>query len=514
MSTGSRWNKKIGLTLCCWFISLGLSAQIVQRGQYELPLIDQEASKFNITGLRESGLVFYRQISGRENDQLEVIRLDTAFQEIWKVYIDVNKSQSLLHVDQHADSLFLLFKDRIYLGGDFQLASMRLGNGDYVIHNIKNLIPFNPSEFIVTQKAAWIGGYYNYRPIVLHFSFSKARSRVLAGFFNSPGELDQLTSDASGNIEVIVSARNLEKRKSLWIRNYDSEGELIKTTIVRPEENKNLLFGRSTHLEDGDQIVAGVYGRFTDYSRGIFIANINPIGEYSIGYHNFSELHNFFTYMKSGRQKRIKERIERKNTEGKKIKFNYRFLIHDIIPYQGQFIMTGEAFYPHFHYSSMTYSSGFQNAFTSTGQANSFSSVPGRSNLIFDFYQYTHAVVIGIDKNGNILWDNSFEINDARSKQLGQFVKVKAEKDRIVMLYLFENTLRSKVIKGSEVLAGKTLVALKASSDGDAVDSRSSENESLDHWYGDNFYASGVRRVSHKAGPWQKVFFISKIAYK
>ena len=507
MSIGSRWSKQIIFTLCLLWVGRVLPAQVVQSGRFEVALNDQESSQFGTQALGENGLVMYRQISGMGQDQLEIIKVDTTFREIWKVHIDVNKTQSLLRVDHHKDSLFLLFKDRFYLGGDFQLVNLDLVRGDYTIYIIKNLIPFNPLEFMVTQKAALIGGYYNYRPIVLHFSFSKMRSKILPGFFNTPGELNQLTSDVAGNIEVVVSARNFEKKKSLWIRDYDAEGELIKTTIIRPEENKNLLFGRSLLLSDGGQMVLGVYGRSTDYSRGIFLARVKPNGEYSTQYYNFSELHNFFTYMKSRRQKRIKDRIERRTAEGKKIKFNYRFLIHDIIPYQGQFIMTGEAFYPHYHYSSMNYPD-------LRYSTNSVSMPGANNNLILDYYLYTHAVVIGFDVDGNMLWDNSFEINDAKSKQLGQFAKVRAEQNRIIMLYLFQNILRTKVIQGSEVLNGKTLTQMKTSSEGEVADPRAAENENLDYWYGRYFYACGVQKLRTDSGPWRKVFYISKIAYK
>ncbi len=494
-------------TTCLSWVATLLPAQVIQSARFEVALNDLESSHFGTEALGENGLVLYRQISGMGQDQLEIVKLDTAFREIWKVHIDVNKTQSLLRVDHLKDSLFLLFKDRLYLGGDFQLVNMDLTRGDYTIYLIKNLIPFNPKEFMVTQKAALIGGYYNYRPIVLHFSFSKMRSKILPGFFNTPGELDQLTSDEAGNIEVIVSARNFEKKKSLWIRDYDAEGELIKTTIIRPEESKNLLFGRSIPLSDGGQMVAGVYGRSTDYSRGIFLARVNPNGEYATHYYNFSELNNFFTYMKSRRQKRIKNRIEKRTAEGKKIKFNYRFLIHDIIPYHGQFIMTGESFYPHYHYSSMNY--------PSLRYSTNSVSVPGTyNNLILDYYLYTHAVVIGFDENGNMLWDNSFEINDAKSKQLGQFVKVRTEQNRIIMLYLFENALRSKVIQGSEVLSGKSLTPIRTSSEREVADPRATDGENLDYWYGRYFYVCGVQKLRTDSGPWRKVFCISKIAYK
>ena len=56
--------------------------------------------------------------------------------------------------------------------------------------------------------------------------------------------------------------------------------------------------------------------------------------------------------MRARRQERIENKIERKKINGKKIKFNYRLLVHDIIDHGDQYIMLGEAFYPKYKTSS------------------------------------------------------------------------------------------------------------------------------------------------------------------
>jgi gamma-glutamylcyclotransferase (GGCT)/AIG2-like uncharacterized protein YtfP len=139
--------------------------------------------------------------------------------------------------------------------------------------------------------------------------------------------------------------------------------------------------------------------------------------------------------MKARREKRVKEKIERRRIKGKKIKFNYRVLVQELIPFGNQYILLGEAFYTHYTY-------------------------PGNVQ-VFDGYQYTHAVVIGFDKNGKLMWDNSFEINDVKTYALEQYVKIYPQKEGIILLYLYENTIRSKIISGSDVLEGKSLDEMK-----------------------------------------------------
>jgi hypothetical protein len=347
------------------------------------------------------------------------------------------------------------------------------------------MIPFNPSDFVVTSKGMLIGGYYNYRPLVLFFSFKTQRSKILPGFFNEPGELNQIKTYPNASMEIIVSAKNFEHQRCLWIRNYDEEGDLVKTTVLEPTVNRNLIFGRSVKMPGDAQVVAGVYGsRNGEYSRGIFVAEINQAGEYKINYHNFSELQNFFNYMKVRREKRVKERIERRKIKGKKTRFNYRLLVQEVVPYGDQYIMLGEAFYPHYTYTG-------SNAF---GISQFYSNPLMRGDRVFDGYQYTHAIVIGFDKNGKLKWDNSFEINDVKSFELQQLVKISPDDNRIVLLYLYDNLIRSKIIKDNQVLEGKTADPVKSKFETDIVKEKDTRNSKLNYWYSEHFSPQVFKR--------------------
>ena len=508
--TASARNRAAFFILFILFGAPALQAQIMQKARVELPMNEPGIEKFKAISVGEEGLILYRRIYALGDDQIELIKMDTALHENWKGFMTINKNLTLLQAYRGRESIFMLLRDRASTG-NFVILMARISSGMYLAYEIKNLIPFTATEFVVTDQAAFIGGNYNYRPLVLYFNFGSKRSKILPGFFNETGELNQLKSYDDGSVDIIVNARNLERRKALWIRSYDPSGDLVKTIVINPGEKKNLIFGRSIKLANGEEVVAGVYGRFPDYSRGIFLTVINPAGEYIIDYYNFANLKNFFSYMKAKRQKRVKERIERKTIRGKKIKFNYRFLIHDLIPYKNQFIMTGEAFYPHYVFPNqgtypMTmrtmpgYYGGMQGGNTST--------------MVFDGYQYTHAVIIGFNVNGKLLWDNSFEINEKKTMQLEQFVRVKPEKDRIVMMYLFDNALRAKIIRGSEVLEGKHKDPLKTNQGSEGLVVKNIESEYLDYWYADNFFAYGVQRLQGNTGGSQRIFFINKIAYQ
>ena len=236
-----------------------------------------------------------------------------------------------------------------------------------------------------------------------------------------------------------------------------------------------------------------------------FLARIAPDGEHVINYYNYADLKNFFSYMKAKREKRIKERIQRRKIRGKKNKFNYRLLVNSVVENTNHtYIMIGEAFYPKYSNSS------FYNPY------NSFNRY-GDYGMMFDGYRYTHAVVVGFDERGRLLWDNSFEISDVESYDLEQFVHVTAHQDKIVLLYLYDNVIRTKIIEGNEVIEGKAFNDLKLSFEDDVVSDSDSKYGGLKSWYGNTLFAYGIQKIKNTKDEGvklsRKVFFINKISY-
>jgi hypothetical protein len=484
-------------------------AQTLQSNRYETPVQDSERETFKVVSAHEKGIILYRRLTQSSENTLELVKVDTALNEVWRGYVQLNLDETVLFSYVKQDFVYLLIKSRNNVLGDFIILELKMETGSYNLYTAKNLIPFTPTEFIITDGAALIGGYFNYRPLILHFNFKLLQSKILPGFFNEPGELTQLKPNDDGSVDVIVSAKNYNKEKGLWIRNYHADGSLVKTTILQPEENKNLIYGRSVKMPNGEQVVSGVYGRYGEYSRGIFVASINILGEYSIKYYSFAELEHFFNYMKANRERRIKEKIERRRIKGKKIKFNYRILVQELIPYGDQYVLLGEAFYPHYSYARNypPYSYNYR--------TQAYHIPMSRSDLIFDGFQYTHAVVIGFDKNGKLLWDNSFEINDVKTFDLEQFVKIYPQEKSISLLYLFENEIRNKIISNSDVLEGKSFDDIKMKFKDDQVKDKETETSKLDYWYDRHFFAYGVQQVHNLSEPsvpsTRKVFFVNKI---
>lgn len=491
--------------LCCSFLRLPAQNQV---DRFEIELATNEIDLTAISAA-EKGLIIFRRLLETPIDRYEFTHLDTSLNVVWERNIEVAKELALAGSLLKDDILFLLFRSVDFSTANFQIASIKVENGEHVVSTVTNVIPFNPTEFVITNEAAFMGGYFNYRPLVLYFSFLTQKSHVLPGFYNDRGELTHISPNKDGTTDIIVSADNVDKKKSLWIRNYSSKGDLIKTTILQPEPKKNLIFGRSIQTNDGKQMVVGVYGRYKEYSRGFFIAGINETGEYGVKYYNFAELQRFFNYMKAEKEDRVMGKIERRKIKGKKIKFNYRFVVHEIIPYQDQYIMLGEAFYPQYSYAQGTEFG----IYSPLMYSHSFS----RGGYTLIGYHYTHAVVIGFNDKGELKWDNSFEINNVETTSLKQFVKARPLDDRIILQYAYDNQIHSKIIKDAEVLEGKVGSKIKLRFEDDILVDKKSDSGQIAYWYGEHLFTYGVQNIKNfkeiKVPQERRVFFVNKISY-
>ncbi len=494
--------------LLVFFVSfLSSYGQVKQENRYEYP-VSGNTNDFEVISAGENGIFTYRNFLVGNTQSIELTKLDTALQVNWSGYMPLERESTILSKIFYNDNLYLLSRIRTKTSFYFELYNINT-NGNYGRAIINSYIAFNPTEFKVTAYGVLIGGYLNNIPLVIFYDLETKKTIVLPGLFNEVGELTHIKIADDGRFDVLISAKNYMRQNTIWVKSYDQHGELLMSYALEPEERKSLLFARSLKTINGVEIIAGVFGnRNSEYSRGIFLASIDPTGLQQLRYYDYADLENFFNYMKVKRENRVKNRIERRKIKGKKNKFSYRFLIHELIPYEDQYILLGEAFYPKYQQTDRLY-----NGFFSAGMSSNAIIQNGR---IFEGYHYTHAAIMGFDKSGKLLWDNSFEINDVRTFTLEQYVKLEVDEKKIDLIYLYENQIRTKVIQNESVLEGKTSAPIQPKYEKDIVKKGNASN-ALEYWYSDYFIAFGIQQIENlgdsNVPAKRNVFFINKVKY-
>lgn len=485
------------------------SELIVQPGRVEFS-ISGFGMQYNVINGEEHGLLVYMESDDKVHEGFNwtFTLLDTALAQIWVRVYPIPFDSYLSGVEYHDGKYYLLFNASRYRNEDLMLLEINGDTGEFKSIEINTVFPIDLSFFEVIDDNVLLSGYTNFRPVLLTFNLYQQKPRVVPGFYDNKSDIiDIVIDDQAHMFTVVQSERMRNNRFTMRAKTFTSAGDLIQNNVLQPGDKKNLVDGASTSFYGGFQYVAGTYSKkASQYSRGLYLAKFVNGRQQSLKYHDYSELTNFFGYLNEKKEQRIKDRIERKREKGKKPKFSYRLLVHDIIPRGDEYLLIAEAYYP--RYSSYSTPSAFGGGYGVNRMAY---------NPSFMGYKYTHAIVVAFDKNGNILWDNSFGIDDIETFYLEEYVTVNNFKDKTVLMYLDENTIRSKVVMGNEILEGKTFNPVRLTYANDQVKSRNPEVEGLKNWYDNVMYAFGEQRIENEIGEAginsRRVFYINKITY-
>lgn len=478
------------------------STMIHQPNRIEFEM-DDYGNNFHLISGEETGILVVQETENRVKEGYNWLfhGVDTALTNQWTRIISIAFDSYMIGYEFSAGKYYLLFNVNPYRSEDMKLYVIDGVTGDHEVLEINTVFPIQLTFFEVISDNVVLAGYTNYRPVLFTYNLEEQKPRVVPGFYDNNSDiLDVIIDDDAGIFSVVQKERLNNRRYTITTKTFTASGDLIQSNTVEPEERKNLVDGASTSFLGGFQYIAGTYAKnASQYSRGLYLAKFVNGRQQFIKYYDYGELNNFFGYLNKRKQQRVKERIARKKSKGKKPKFSYRLLVHEIIQQGDEYLMIAEAYYPRY----------------------SNNSLPSAYGYISDFrlmsYKYTHAIVVSFDRLGNAIWDNSFEINDVEEYGLDECVVVSNYGDKTVLMYLEENTLRSKVIQGNEILEGKTFSPVKLTFDHDEVRNKNPEVEGLKKWYGRTMYAFGEQRIRNEAGDggryYRRVFYINKIQY-
>ncbi len=436
--------------------------------------------------------------------------VDTSFNIVWSRSDIIPTNGSFIGYEYFDGNFYLLFNKNFYRSEDLLVYQLNAKSQDLKSFELTTVFPIEITHFESVGETILIAGYANYRPVVITYNINERIPRVVPGFYDNKNDiLDLVVDEKTKLFTVIMSEKMRNKRYTIRVKTFNDRGDIIQDNILDPGEKRSLLDGATTTFSGGLQYLAGTQSRKSlQYSHGFYLSKfINGQQQFN-KYYPFAELNNFWDHLNPKREERILRRIERKKEKGKVKKFSYRLLVHEILERGDQYILIGEAYYPRYNYSNSN--SGFGHYGYGFSQNSQFSP-------FFLGYKYTHAVVVGFDRNCNILWDHTFKIEDTQTYSLEENIAVSGSGDRVILMYLEENEIRTKVIEGEKVLEGRTFNPVKLSYESDEVKTRDPSLEKVEEWYGDTLIAYGEQSIKNQLAvngkTNRKVFYINKIQY-
>ena len=495
--------------LYAWWLPLAFCWTAHGQGKQRIEFqTDHRTSQ--VVPLGENGLVLFSEAG---KGKLRFVKYGADLEPVWTVESQVNPSLNVVQYTRDGSVVYwLLARPK---SADYQVVKLSTNAGFAERFDLYSINRFEISEFKANGNDVYVAGRVRNEPVLLHTNLTTKRNRVLPIAYQGTAEIQSVEVDpVTGLVNVAVAARR-GKEYSMIIKSFAPEGLAVQNVLLPPAEERSLLTGRLTSLSDSLQLVIGTYGlRASQYTQGLFITQLRDNAPEFSKYYSFTDFKNFFKFMSGRQQERMEKKIQQKKQRGDDLKLQYRLLVHDIVEKNGQYVVVAEAYYPEYRYrNSYNGYPGYGYGF-GRGGYSPYGSPYGGNTPVFDGYVYTHAVVAGFDKQGNLLWDNSFEFSDIKTYSLREKVKVNVQPGHITLLYSHNGYIKSKVIRGHEVVEGVTNVPIGTEYEGDPV--KRSYTDEVEYWYGNYFAAWGYQKIRNTSQPVKgsrSVFYVNKIAF-
>ena len=411
------------------------------------------------------------------------------------------------------DKMFVMFQD-YPVKKRIEILSLDYKTKVITHHKTNQIAELTLSEFEVIENTALLGGYFDLRPVVYAFDLQNDKVTALRGIYKNNSKLFEIkVNKDSVTFNVLVGELNKEKDQTVYVNTYDFQGNQIRDYRLETKIDYSLLDGVSSSINDITQVVVGNYGyKSQTLPSGIYINYVNRMGEQNIQYINYGELDSFLSYLKPSKAIKVKAKASESKAKGKEQRYKLLSLNRSLEEVDGKLVFLAEYFKPGSgnRVSSQNINGSSQGNYTRNNEVDAFGNFV--QSPVYDF-DFTHAYVLMLDLEGNVQWDDSFDMDynlESRLDEHGRFQWVK-EKELLVFAHYDDEEVIAKILNGendNEVLRAN----LKVKEDHNKRDELGSTVE-MTRWYGDLFLVHGIQnvRVKDKSEVAKRVFFINAI---
>lgn len=504
---------KITLLLLIAFTSLTIDAQISYDKRIEFELKDGYSNEKIIEFGKHGFIMSSRneETTGKENEW-KYEKYDSNLDLIGATSIFLNKKQYASQTFTNKERTHTLYKDK---KGSFSLITLEASNLEVL--EVKGFLPKKSwiSDMLILGDYAFIKAATKRAPFLFAINWKNGQKKLI------PIALENISSkktsimnfqvlEEANEIFVYVKAQIDKKRTELYVIRLNDDGESEEQFNLTAGIEENIINISASKVDDNSYIYTGTYSTISKgLSEGLFICKAQKDQLDFIKFYKYLELENFLSYLPKKSQEKIEKKKAKKKKRGKELKFNYSIAAHEIIPIDGGYLFLGEAYYPTYRTES----------YTTTSTVNGVTSTTTHTRTVFDGYQYTHAILSKFDTEGNLLWDQIFEMRSTyKPFFVKRFISV-AEKNKssLKLVYASYNKITAKSFDfDGEVLQDFQSEAIQPKFEGDVSKSSFSN---IDFWFDNYFIAYGQQKIKNKSGNKKvkrkrKIYFISKIKFQ
>ncbi|PRY16432.1 hypothetical protein CLV24_101278 [Pontibacter ummariensis] len=475
-----------------------LAQEPSQPVRLELPF-DPEENDVEVLALPDSSLLVYHKTSNLWDTQATFYftKYNHVLKEVWADSASLPPDSEYLRYFTEKPFTYLVFgKDDLQ---EYNVVRINLETGqtefkEFEIETVDALYEFQVLQgnyFLITRSKD------DGKLLLMHLNPTTGKVKLLPGIYGDKSYFSDLLADpAHDRIDAVLTESN-GRVSRLQVKSFDRNGELLNNYFILQKDDKSLLNAEITRGDSLDKLLVGTYGtRDLRYNRGFFTA---PLASRVVDaeFYNVLQLQNFLKYMKPRREARIRRREADRLKAGKEPRYHYRLLLHDLISTPNGYVLAAEAYYPQYRSGAATHR------------------LLGRMGTIRnpeEGYKRTHAVALGFDKNGILLWDNTFPLKDVMSYELVHTLEVGRTRDgRVIMAYPDEDKIIYRIMDEEKFDDEETELEIQPYKESGKI--VSTEYPGIIKWYDGTFVAFGFNRVRFSNLDTRNIFYLNKIHF-
>ncbi|WP_373496167.1 transcriptional regulator [Aquiflexum sp.] len=449
--------------------------------------------------------------------------------------IPLKDNYDIVGYDLEGDYFYALLQKGVTATSERYMIEINLKDEKATEIQLENIYNMELREFFVLNRNAVFMGSADLRPVVQIYDIEANNVFTVQGIYSKETKILQLRKDSElGVLDVLVSRRDKYKMKQITLLTFDEQGSKIREVVIdRLSDNSlELVEGILTPIQNYQQSLIGTFGqRRREAYRGIYLGDINEFGEYDIKYYTLEDFPNFYNYL-SGKQRERKIRELENSFEKGKIpsirpvlstrevhSINSGFLIYSdhftatnprYIPRDGVYANDAYRFRPnHQFHNGMNYGQNYGSQFF-PGSRYGMSSWQLEGE-----YRFVSAHFFYLNRNGEVIWDNTFNLNNKATNIPGKFGELSFDGEKLHYLYLDGIKIHMSYIKNGEVIFESEPYDIELIKEDERIKDTQDYSLNLTWWYSNYYVLTGKQRIrflnKENREETREVFFITKI---
>ena len=479
------------ITLLFIFLSFSIcaSGQFVREKNIIVPQKDTDYG-YRVATAGKDGMVLFKEaynIENRLKRKWDILLLDKELNLKGKSAFESELNFVISSVKPYSDYIYLMFQDTNVPIEKVFFLIFKIDEEQYQVFEIGGLLPREIFGFEVLGNSLFLVGANQQRPAILKYNFGDPRPEVLKGLFDEKNEiLHSSVNEELGYMQVITRMKQKGKETVLLIKKFDESGEMVKDLLISSPKGYHMINALATTDELGKTYVMGTYSfKKSKLSNGIFSTVFEEGQQNPLYYYDYPNLLNYFDYLQDPVEiERMKQRYA-EGGESKSIKINHIPRRLDI--YGDELIYLGEVF-------------------------ELAGSEPTKYGFLWqqEYTKYSHAIALGIDRNGKIKWDNTLSLSGQSSLASQQQTHIGKIDDNQIFFYTDGIGIHYKVFQGNREVINKDFFVIDGYSM-EQVGGQIMKSGKIARWYDDIFVSYGESSWYDNNNKLHRSFYLNKI---